>query len=271
MVPLVSELGAKTYQMLTGEQIEFTETSSYLAFLNKIPSSHQKAVADQIVQFVDPTSQTVRNYLLRLLNTAFLVQAVTLSEAAMTGLISRTQKRLKLRIFVDTNFLFSLIGLHENPADDVVNALHDLINKMKSRVDVKLYMLPCTMAEAKKAIQIYQDRLSGFHFHRGIRMALRSGTSRLSGITLRYIQDALNASRPVSSQQYFKPYLENFRFFPISGGRLVMREAIGVEVEASEVEVDGVRKAFLVAEAAAACLDRLDPAVDAFGGSVGRT
>ena len=63
----------------------------------------------------------------------------------------------------------------------------------------------------------------------------------------------------------------NFWFFPISGGRLVMREAIGVEVEASEVEVDGVRKAFLVAEAAAACLDRLDPAVDAFGGSVGRT
>ena len=37
------------------------------------------------------------------------------------------------------------------------------------------------------------------------------------------------------------------------------------------MEVDGVRKAFLVAEAAAACLDRLDPAVDAFGGSVGRT
>ena len=67
------------------------------------------------------------------------------------------------------------------------------------------------------------------------------------------------------------PSMKKKGFFPISGGRLVMREAIGVEVEASEVEVDGVRKAFLVAEAAAACLDRLDPAVDAFGGSVGRT
>ncbi len=210
LVPLVSELGAKTYQILTGEQIEFAEASSYLGFLTKIPSSYQKAVADQIVQFLDPTSHTVRNYLLRLLNTAFLVQAVTLSEAAMTGLISRTQKRLKLRVFVDTNFLFSLIGLHENPERMTsVNALHDLIDK-KSRVDVKLYMLPCTMEEAKNAIQAYQDRLAGFHFHRGIRMALKSGTSRLSGITLRYIQDALNADRPMSSQQYFKPYLENF-------------------------------------------------------------
>ena len=46
-------------------------------------------------------------------------------------------------------------------------------------------------------------------------------------------------------------------------------QAIGVEVEAAEVEKDGVREAVLVAKAAAADLHGLDPAVDAFRRSVG--
>ena len=45
--------------------------------------------------------------------------------------------------------------------------------------------------------------------------------------------------------------------------------AIGVEVEAAEVEEDGVREAVPVAKAAAADLHGLDPAVDAFRRSVG--
>ena len=210
LIPLVSELGAKTYQVLTGDQIDIEEASSSLAFLGRVPPEDRKAVSDRIVRFVDPTSQSVRSYVLRLLNTAFLIQALTLSEGAMATVVSRTRQRLKLRIFVDTNFLFSLIGLHENPADDVVNALHDLIGKMKSRVDVKLYMLSCTMDEARKSIAGYEERLSGFHFNRRIRKVLEGETARLSGITLKYIQDSLNAERPLSAKQYFKTYRDNF-------------------------------------------------------------
>ena len=83
LVPLVSELGAKTYQVLTGDQIEIEEASSYLAFLAKVPLQERKAVANRIVRFVDPNSQPIRSYVLRLLNTAFLVRAVTLPEGAM--------------------------------------------------------------------------------------------------------------------------------------------------------------------------------------------
>ena len=210
LLPLVSELGAKTYQVLTGDQIEIEEASSYLAFLAKVPLKERKAVADRIVRFVDPTSQPVRSYVLRLLNTAFLVRAVTLPEGAMAKVVSRTRRRLKLRVFLDTNFLFSLIGLHENPADDVVKALHDLIEKMTSRVDVKLYMLPCTMDEARKTIASYEARLKGFHFSRQTRRMLDDETVKLSGITQKYIQDSLNAERPLSAKQYFKPYVDNF-------------------------------------------------------------
>ena len=96
--------------------------------------------------------QVVRRYVLGLLNTAFLVRALTLPAGAVQELLRRTKTRLQMRIFVDTNFLFSLLGLHTNPADDVVHALHELIEKMPSRVDVKLYMLTCTMDEARGTI-----------------------------------------------------------------------------------------------------------------------
>ena len=210
LIPLVSELGAKTYHILTGDDVDIEDANSYVGFLNRLPSGNQAAVADRIARFVDPKSLPVREYVLRLLNTAFLVQAVTLSEGAMETLLARTRKRLRLRVFVDTNFLFSLIGLHENPADDVVGALHELISRMKSRVDVKLYMLPCTMDEATNTIASYQERLSGFHFSRSVVKALREGTITLTGITLRYIQDAQKAGRRLSSKEYFGPYLDNF-------------------------------------------------------------
>ena len=115
-----------------------------------------------------------------------------------------------MRVFIDTNFLFSLLGLHVNPADDVVRALHELIDRMPSRVDVKLYMLPCTMDEARETIARYQDRLSSFYLTRPIAEAIRQGKLNLSGISATYVQEAYDGGQRVSAKDYFAPYLNDF-------------------------------------------------------------
>ena len=210
LTPLVSELGAKTYQILTGQEPRIEDTTSYLAFLKRFPDDDRVLVWQSIAAFIESTSPVVREYVLRLLNTAFLVRALTLPAGAVQELLRRTKRRLQMRVFVDTNFLFSLLGLHVNPADDVVLALHELIDRMPSRVDVKLYMLPCTMDEARETIARYQDRLSSFYLTRSIVEAIRLGKISLSGISATYVQEAYKGGQRVSAKDYFAPYLRDF-------------------------------------------------------------
>lgn len=210
LTPLVSELGAKTYQILTGHEPRIEDTTSYLEFLKRFPEDDRVLVYQAISRFVEPTSPVVRQYILRLLNTAFLVRALTLPAGAVQELLRRTRRRLQMRVFIDTNFLFSLLGLHVNPADDVVRALHELIENMPSRVDVRLYMLPCTMDEARETIARYQDRLSSFYLTRQIAEAIRQGEFNLSGISATYVQEAYDGGHRISAKDYFAPYLENF-------------------------------------------------------------
>ena len=210
LIPLVSELGAKTYQTLTGEDAGIEASTTYLDFLRRFPDDDRGTVCDAISQFVDPTSPAIRRYVLGLLNTAFLVRALTLPAGAVQELLRRTTARLQMQIFVDTNFLFSLLGLHTNPADDVVHALHELIDNMPSRVDVRLYMLTCTMDEARGAIERHAAHLSSFHLSRRVAQAIREGSSPLSGIALTYVREAYSGGQCVSAKDYFAPYLTDF-------------------------------------------------------------
>ena len=209
LYPLISELGARTYELLAGEAIEVEHTDSHVRFLDRIPVELRSAVSDRIAVFIDARNREVRGYVLRLLNAAFLVQATHLSDKTLGFVAARVGRTLRFRVFVDTNFLFSLIGIHANPADDVVEALHHLIDELKGRVDVKLYVLPITVDEAKRTISAYQSRLAGLYLTKGMAQAVKDGTQDVSGITLKFIEAGLKTGKRLSAAEYFSPYHEN--------------------------------------------------------------
>ena len=210
LVPLVGELGAETYELLSGEPVSVEKARAYRDFLTRVPEEHRPALGNRITSFIDPQHRSVRDYVLRLLNTAFLVQATGMKDSVLESLLARTGRALRMKVFVDTNFLFSLIGLHDNPADDVVSALHDLIARLHERVDVRLYLLPITIDEARRTIAAYESRLDGFYLSRNIAEAARDGTSDLSGITLKFIEEAIKAGKKrLSSKEYFGTYHDN--------------------------------------------------------------
>lgn len=209
LTPLIVELGARTFEFLSGEDLELTETDSVSRYLDRFPPESRSGISSGISAFLSPQDPDVRSFVLRLLNATFLVQATTLSESALNTLLDQTTKQLKLTIFVDTNFLFSLIGLHENPADDVVDALRDLMKGVGGRVEVSLYIIPDTVDEAKHTIGLYEDRLSGFHLDKHLARAVRDGTADLSGITMKFIREAAASDGRLTSQEYFRPYHDN--------------------------------------------------------------
>lgn len=207
LIPLVSDLGARTYELVTGDEVAIHGVPAYQRFISSLPGTHRSALSNGFGKFFDPSSVETRQYMLRLLNNAFLTQAIALPDRAMKALLDRTRQPFRVRVFVDTNFLFSLLGLHDNPADDVVRALHDVMGQMSGRIDVKFYILPFTVDEAQGTLAQKSDRLSQFHMSREVARVINSTNS---GIVSTYARKAYSGGKRVSAKDYFAPYLSDF-------------------------------------------------------------
>ena len=210
LYPLVSELGAHAYELLSGQPVAVREAESHMRFLASVPTTLRGKVSSCIGAFLDAQNPSIRSYLLRVLNTAFLIQATHLSENTLRFVEKNVGERLRLNVFVDTNFLFSLIGIHANPADDVVAALHHLIGQLEGRLDVKLYVLPVTLDEAKNAVAGYEKKLSRLSITAEMSHALKDGHHALSGVTMKFIDEASRSRQSLSATEYFAPYHKNF-------------------------------------------------------------
>lgn len=208
LMPLVSDLGARTYELVTGNQSRIQDAPAYRRFLAGLDETYRETASDSLAAFFDSDDTNTRLYILRLLNNSFLAQAMALSDKAMKALLARTSKPLRIRVFLDTNFLFSLLGLHDHPADDVVLALHDVVSRMPGRVNVKFYVLPFTVDEVRKTLEGHIDRLDNFILDR--RMARAIEEAKVSGILKRYAQNAYSSGGRMSARDYLSPYLHDF-------------------------------------------------------------
>lgn len=209
LYPLVDELGAKTYEVLSANTDASSTAPSYANYLGRFPKPLRGTIGEGLSTFFDPTSPAVRRFVLNRLNATFLVRATALSEPALKAIAEATQRRLQMKVFVDTNFLFSLLGLHENPADDVVEALESLIQRTGGNTDVKLYVLPTTLDEARFTIGQKKLALSGIILDRHLARSIMHGTADMSGIILKYIRECAAAGGRLGADEYFEPYLEN--------------------------------------------------------------
>lgn len=210
LTPLVLDLGARTYELVTGDEAEVQDVPTYRRFMSTLEGDHRSMVSAGLANFLDPSSTPMRQYMLRLLNNAFLARAIALPEDAMNTLLDRTRQPLRVRVFVDTNFLFSLLGLHENPADDVVRALYDVLGQMPGRINVQFFVLPFTVDEAQRTLDHYADELSHLYMNREVAKAIDSASSKFSGIVLTYARKAYRQGKRVSAKDYLSPYVSDF-------------------------------------------------------------
>ena len=124
VLPLVDQLGARTYEIISGKGRLADSQLAALAFLEGCEEEAQPSVKTLIRDFLGADDEDVRAYILGALHAFFLIQATGLSEAAIEHIHKSAGQTRSLTILCDTNFLFSLLGLHENPSDDSADALH---------------------------------------------------------------------------------------------------------------------------------------------------
>ncbi len=230
LIPMVRDIGANTYRLIAGEAQTFHVTHAE-SFLAAFAQEHQSSLNAILANFLDPKIAEVRDYITRMLHAHFCVEASGLSGAVLEKLKITTATPLRFRLFVDTNFLFSLLGLHENPSNTSARELKDLLATLRTNPQVDLYITPRTITEAKGAIGAAKAQVSGVpRTGNFTELALRTG---ISGMCVRFFDERRQRNGMLTANDWFDPYLEDF---------VPLARAAGVELYNENLDAYGTRQ-----------------------------
>ncbi len=158
----------------------------------------QKAVAE----FLDPTDADIRKFTYAHYATALFRIALSADEPATAEAILAFNKTETIHLILDTNILFSLLGMHDKASNDAARRLIDLVSTLDGTMDIKVSMLSGTVAEAKSAL----TRESEFWGERDMAPNVASATlatGHVSGLSRSFLEGSERSTTPVSAARYF--------------------------------------------------------------------
>lgn len=217
LIPFVKEMGARTYEIISGTSENIEEAISFSEFLQDYPEEQHASLRKAIVEFMNPKHRVVRGYVLRYLNAYFFVEAGNLNEQTIGTLTRITEQSQTFTLFLDTNVVFSLLGFHNNPSDDAVESLIKTVKKLSEAVELEFYLLPITLDETKRSIDASKASLENIKLPANL-AAAATQTDKLNGIAKKYAQATLKVGRPLKAEDFFGRYLNNLLPILRAGG-----------------------------------------------------
>lgn len=207
LIPILYEFGAKTYELITGKGIKLESNHRFKKFLSKFPVERHVIIKDAIIDFLNPQNPSVRGLILRKLNAYFFLEAIKLPSNAIEKINAASKKQITFKVFVDTNFLFSFLGLHENPSNEAAKSLLEIIEKVANKVKIKLYITPLTIDETKKVIINEERKLKNL---RPTQLLSNVAINHISnGFAKKYFEECNKNKKAIKAEDYFEPYLNN--------------------------------------------------------------
>ncbi|MDD3323258.1 MAG: hypothetical protein PHS59_17630 [Paludibacter sp.] len=209
LFPLVKDIGAKTYEFISGKKsINLIELESFQNFA-KCYNGEKGEIENVVMQFMSFNDKATKSFLLKLLNEYFFLEATNLDESTVNEIYKFSKTQQNLKVFVDTNFLLTVLDLHDNPSNDATKALLDLLTEIENKVKIKFYILPNTIHEFQNLIFKFQDYISRLKPTIAYASAVEESTE-FSGIIKKYFQRCNEVKRIIPPGEYFDPYLTNF-------------------------------------------------------------
>lgn len=203
----VRQTGANTFNLLTGEQIERRE-DWLVGFVQRFGSEHIDCLKAVIAGFFSAANPEGKQYVLRLLTAYFFVEATQLSRRTIESIDTKRSKR-KLRLYLDTNFLFSVLGLHDNPADDAAFSLLELAKAAHSYIDIKFLVAPHTIDETQRTVHAYIQTAKRVKVSKLVQSVASSAP--LPGALRKFFNAAKNADSVYTPEDFFGPYAKNLK------------------------------------------------------------
>lgn len=205
--PLVLEQGAGTYSLFVGESPGWNRRLID-GLTGPLKPEDITRLRRAVGSFLGAADPSVRSYLLRTLRAHLSWQAGQLPTQVIDKIIEHTDEPPRFVLFLDTNFLFSLLKLHDNPANDAAYSLARVIKSLPPSIDIRLYVLPITADEAKRTLIANKMLCSGLRLTPNLASAVLE-VGNLGGIVSKYVQRCLEAGESINPDDYFSPYLDD--------------------------------------------------------------
>jgi hypothetical protein len=204
LVPLIQDVGARTYRLLSRDSPDIERTPQFSTFLEAFDPGCKDQLRRAVVTFLDPRDLAVRTYILSVLNGYFFLEAGNLPSATLSKVQELVAKPPQFAFFIDTNFLFSVLGFHENPSNEAAESLMRLVKELADRVAIRLYVYSLTLDEITR---VFDWRAKEFR-SRSIppalaRAALETG---LTGLNKKLAEEAIRTGGAVSPEVFLQPY-----------------------------------------------------------------
>ncbi len=208
LTPTVCSLGARTYELISGNYHDWLAGSDLARFLSGIPHDGHAAMREAISRFLDPSDADVRRYLLHLMDVYFVAEASQLSSGTLAELDRVACMQPTFVLFLDTNVLLSILGLHGEGRRGAAQLLLDLTKRLAGRVDVRLYAIPDTVDETRAAISTELAALKQLRLSKTLAHAALA-TGDLGDVAAAYAEAATKAERTLTPDDFLGPYAEN--------------------------------------------------------------
>jgi hypothetical protein len=209
MVPLVRDAGARIYEVVTSGTVLDLDAPTNSQLVAPLCEKYGPEVRLALVAFLDPKNPEVRSYVLRSLNADFVREAAGLGGDVLKALTVSRGHPDRVRVFVDTNFVFSFLGLHDNPSNEVARDLVKLVERVESSIKVELYVLPITVDETRRVLRRVMEKLSGVVARTNL--AAAAGRLNSTGLAASYLAAAASfqGRGTLTAEAFFGPYEAN--------------------------------------------------------------
>jgi len=206
--PLVRVAGARLYQIISYDSNVDTELVQYGKIIDPLIEQYGSEYRELLVSFLDPKVPEVRRYVLHHLNAGFVREAAALDSNVISMLQNVRSRPEKVRVIIDTNFVFSFLGLSDDPENNVATDLVDLAKSVRNSVVVDFYILPITVREVRSVLRSNISRLEGVRPQRNMAIAMESLGS--NGLVTAFFRAAAEYTGGVlTSEMFFGPYEAN--------------------------------------------------------------
>ena len=207
LAPLLKSVGANAYRLIAGEHLTVDKTL-FDHYVARLGEKYRAKLTELVMGFLDPKKDQVRAHVSRMLHATFCVESSGMPQDVIEKLRATIGKQMSFRVFVDTNFLFSILALHNNPSNVAASELQHLISQLKSNPKVELFVLPRTIEEVKASISSTKSYVSGIPAGRNFtQAALQVG---FTGMAERFLIERLRRGGMLSPEDWFDPYLYDF-------------------------------------------------------------
>jgi hypothetical protein len=229
----VQVTGANLFHLIADGNLE-KEFDWLTKFFSKFESTPIEGLKAVVAAFFAPENQSCRNQVLRLLSAHFFAEASQLSPETLS-IVEGERKQRAIKVVLDTNFIFSVLHLHQNPGDSAANTLIELAQRSGKYLDIRFYVLPSTLDEAQRVL------VSQMHLVERIRttqaMSNAALSQPLSSIAKSFFE-AASKSPGLSASNFFLPYIEDLRTILLSKGIAVLEAHPSIYTQRTDVVDD---------------------------------